>query len=62
MMDALKKFGNKCKNIWCKFTEWVKNINWKMVYDKATTGLLILLMASPLLVLLYILLWFVLQK
>ena len=31
------------------------------IYDKVTTGILILLMASPLLILLYIFLWFVLR-
>ncbi len=31
------------------------------IYDKITTGILILLMASPLLILLYIFLWFVLR-
>ena len=35
-----------------------KNINRKEVWDKVTTGLLILLMASPILVLVYIFAWF----
>ena len=43
----------------CK--EKTKNVNWKEVWDKCTTGLLILLMASPLLILVYIFLWFVLK-
>ena len=36
-----------------------KKINWKEVWDKFTTGLLILELASPVLVLVYIFLWFV---
>ena len=32
------------------------------VWDKITTGLLILLMASPFLILLYIFLWFILKN
>ncbi len=33
----------------------------KMIIDKITTGILILLMASPILIVLYILLWFTLR-
>ncbi len=36
-----------------------KNINWAEVWDKFTTGLLLLFFASPLLVLLYIFIWFI---
>lgn len=32
---------------------------WLAIWDKFTTGLLILLMTSPILILLYIFLWFV---
>jgi len=39
--------------------EKTKNVKWKEVWDKVTTGILILLMASPFLILGYILLWFV---
>lgn len=35
--------------------------NWKKFWDKVTTGLLILLMASPFLILVYILLWFIMK-
>jgi len=35
-------------------------INWKEVWDKVTTGILIFLFISPVLVLLHIFLWFVL--
>ena len=41
--------------------EKTKNINWKEVWDKCTTGFLMLLFASPILILAYILLWFVLR-
>ena len=50
------------KNIFTKFVEFfkekTKNIKWKDVGDKITTGLLILLIASPILILAYIFLWF----
>ena len=62
MKEALKKFSDKCKGLWEKVKDWSKNVNWKEVYDKFSTGLLILLMASPILVLLYIVLWFVIPK
>ena len=39
--------------------EKTKNIKWKEVLDKVTTGLLIVLLASPILILAYIFLWFV---
>ena len=39
-----------------------KKIAWKDIADKITTGLLILLLASPVLVLGYIFLWFVLRN
>lgn len=51
------------KGVWGKFIAWfkekTKNVNWKEVWDKCTTGILILLMASPFLILGYILLWFI---
>lgn len=37
-----------------RFKEKVKKVNWKKVWDKVTTGILILLMASPILILVYI--------
>ena len=53
------------KTTWGKFVAWVKettkDIKWKDVWDKCTTGLLILLMASPILILGYIFLWFILR-
>lgn len=57
------KVANFVKNVWNKCAGFVKektkNVNWKNVWDKCTTGLLIFLMASPILILTYILLWFV---
>ena len=38
-----------------------KKKKWAEIWDKFTTGLLIALMASPILILLYIFLWFVLR-
>jgi hypothetical protein len=40
-----------------KLTELTKK-DWEVIFDKITTGLLILLMASPVLILLYIFSWF----
>ena len=61
-----KVWGNVsgfCKNVWNKcvtfFKEKTKNVNWKEVWDKCTTGLLILIIISPLLILGWIFLWFV---
>ncbi|MBP3582606.1 MAG: hypothetical protein J6K44_01055 [Clostridia bacterium] len=65
-MGAVKEVFNKCID-WVKTTykkcynwtaEKLSKVNWKVVWDKFTTGLLIFLMASPFLVLAYILLWF----
>lgn len=36
-----------------------KKFSWKDFWDKVTTGLLILFLASPILVLAYIFIWFV---
>lgn len=44
-----------------KIKRFFKNVNWKTVYDKTTTGILIFLLSSPLLILLYIFLWFILK-
>lgn len=52
------EFINKVVSF-CK--DKTKNVNWKEVWDKCTTGLLMLLFASPILILAYILLWFVLR-
>ncbi len=35
-----------------------KKKKWKAIWDKVTTGILILLFASPLLILAYIFIWF----
>ena len=55
MKNAFNKLIGKIK-------DWAKGVDWKNVYDKFSTGLLIFLMASPFLVLLYIILWFVIPK
>ena len=51
--------------VWTKsvefFKEKTKNIKWKDVWDKCTTGLLIVIFCSPLIVLGYIFLWFLLR-
>ena len=52
------EFINKVVSF-CK--DKTKNVNWKEVWDKCTTGLLMLIFASPILILAYILLWFVLR-
>ena len=48
------KVKNFCQPVIEKIVKWVKTIKWKIVWDKITTGLLILLILSPLLVLLYL--------
>ncbi len=58
-VNAVKGFFGKCGD-W--FKEITKNVNWKVVWDKFTTGLLIFLMCSPILILGYIFLWFVLKS
>lgn len=40
------------------FMEKAKKVNWKKVWDKVSTGLLILIMAAPVLILAYIFYWF----
>ena len=56
---------DKISGAWKKFVDWfkekTKDVKWKEVWDKCTTGILIFLMASPFLILGYILLWFVLK-
>ncbi len=55
-VNSVKGFFGKC-TAW--FKEKTKNVKWKEVWDKCTTGLLIFLMCSPLLILGYIFLWFI---
>ncbi len=40
---------------------WPDKKGWAHIWDKVTTGILILLFASPLLILAYILIWFVVK-
>lgn len=35
-----------------------KSAKWKAIWDKITTGILILLMATPVIILAYIIIWF----
>ena len=62
---VMENIMNKVKGVWGKCVSWfkevTKNVNWHEVWDKCTTGLLILLMCSPILILGYIFLWFVLR-
>ena len=64
-MDKVKEKWNQLveftKDKWAILKEKLSKVNWKEVWDKFTTGLLIFLMASPFLILAYILLWFVLR-
>ena len=64
-MNIMNKILDFFKNTWNKLTSWfkekTKDVKWKEVWDKCTTGILILLMASPLLILGYIFLWFVMK-
>ena len=61
----MKKITDFFKNTWNKVTSWfkekTKDVKWKEVWDKVTTGILIFLMASPILILGYIFLWFALK-
>ena len=63
MANFFGKIGGFFKGIYNKcaefFKEKTKNVNWKEVWDKCTTGLLIFLICSPLLILAYIFLWFI---
>ena len=57
------EFEMEKKNIFTKALDFIKektkNVNWKVVWDKVTTGFLIVLLASPILILAYIFLWFI---
>ena len=55
-MEAKANVFTKVKEF---FKEKTKNVKWKDVWDKVITGLLILVMSSPLLILGYIMLWFI---
>ena len=57
-MENKNENGAKTNKLVEFFKEKTKNIKWKDVGDKITTGLLILLIASPILILAYIFLWF----
>ena len=67
VLNKIKGFfamiGGFFADLWNKgvdlFKEKTKNVKWKEVWDKITTGILILLICSPVLILAYIILWFV---
>ena len=69
IFNKVKNFFKKawafCVKIFWKavelFREKTKNVKWKEVWDKCTTGILILIFASPILVLGYIFLWFLMR-
>ena len=56
IIDSIKGLFGKCKDWFCEKT---KDVKWKEVWDKCTTGLLILVMASPIFILAWIFIWFV---
>lgn len=58
-MENKNENGAKTNKLVEFFKEKTKNVKWKEVLDKLTTGLLILLLASPILILTYIFLWFI---
>lgn len=51
--------NNKFNQLIEKAKEFFESKKWKAIWDKITTGILIVLMASPILILTYIFLWFI---
>lgn len=47
------------EDTWLTDEQLAKKKKWNAIWDKVTTGLLIALMASPLIILGYIFLWFI---
>ena len=62
VIDKIKGFFEKVKNFCKSIIETCKDkagkVNWKMVWDKTTTVLLVLVLSSPLFILAYIMGWF----
>lgn len=62
IIDKIKGFFGKVGDFFKNFIATCKDksgkINWKMVWDKTTTVLLILVLSSPLFILAYIMGWF----
>ena len=56
-MDNETKFTQK-ESFIDKAMVFFKSKKWKEIWDKITTGILIFLMASPVLILAYIFIWF----
>ena len=46
------------EDTWLTDEQLAKKKKWRAIWDKVTTGILIFLMASPLLILGYIFMWF----
>ncbi|MBO5908107.1 MAG: hypothetical protein J6Q85_08180 [Clostridia bacterium] len=65
IVEFFAMVGSFFAKLWNKavelFKEKTKNVKWKEVWDKCTTGILILIFASPILVLGYIFLWFLMR-
>lgn len=55
-VNAYRKTVDFIKNF-----EWPDKKGWAHIWDNVTTGLLIFLFASPLIILAYILIWFVVK-
>lgn len=55
-VNAYRKTADFIKNF-----EWPDKKGWERIWDKVTTGILIFLFASPILILAYILIWFVVK-
>ena len=58
-MFFLKGWRIMAEDTWLTDEQLAKKKKWNAIWDKVTTGLLIALMASPLIILGYIFLWFI---
>ena len=65
IIDKIKGFFGKVKEFFVKCVNFCKEklskVSWKDVWDKTTTVLLVLVLASPLFILAYIISWFFMQ-
>ena len=66
IIDKIKGILGKVKDFFVKCVDFskelIKKANWKEIWDKTTTVLLVLVLSSPLFVLAYIMAWFYLQS
>ena len=69
MANFMTKVKERCSKIWKAIVskvsaavEFIKTWNWKQIWDHTTTGILILFIISPILILGYIFLWFILKN